>query len=102
MAAEDNLSHRQLAMFMTARELHKLPMMDEPGYHSKQQMIKEKLAESKHSGLHASIEKNGVKQPVAVFNDDEGQYLWDGHHRVVSAKKINPNMILPVVHYDEF
>lgn len=102
MSAQDNLSHRQLAMFMTARELYKLPMMDEPGYHSKEQMIKEKLEESKHSGLHEKIRKQGVQKPVKVFNDDDGQYLWDGHHRVVSAKKINSNMLVPVEHFDEF
>ena len=100
MSAENNLSHRQLAMYMTAREIHDLPMGDEPGYHSKEQLIKEKLEESKQAGLHNQIKEQGVRTPVAIHNDDDGQYLWDGHHRVVSANKINPNMLIPVEHYE--
>ena len=94
------LSHRQLAMYMTAKELHDLPMMDVPEYGSKKQLVKEKLWDSLATGLHSSIKRKGVQEPVTVLNDDDGQYLYDGHHRVVSAHNINPNMLIPVEHID--
>ena len=100
MAGQDNVSHRQLALYMTAKELNNIPMGDAPGYASHDQLVNEKLSESKREGLYDSIKHEGVQDPVHVHNDDEGQYLWDGHHRVVSAHDINPSMLIPVEHHE--
>lgn len=99
MSAQDNLSHQQLAMYMTAKELHDLPMMDIPEYGTKKDLIAEKLGDNLATGLHDSIKKKGVQEPVTVLNDD-GQHLYDGHHRVVSAYNINPKMLVPVEHIE--
>jgi ParB-like chromosome segregation protein Spo0J len=96
-----NLSHQQLAMFMPAHELYKLPMNDLPNYRSKEHLVEEKLGESIDNGLLHSVAKTGVQKPVEVYHDDSGQYLQNGHHRVVSAHTVNPKMLVPVEHHTD-
>lgn len=94
-----NLSHQQLAMFMPAHELYKLPMNDLYHYSSKKDLVTSKLRDNAVSGLQKSIAKEGVQKPVEVYHDNSGSSLLNGHHRVIGANKINPNMLIPVEHH---
>jgi ParB-like chromosome segregation protein Spo0J len=95
------VSHQQLAMFMPAHELNKIPMMDAPNYSSRKDMITSKLRDNAVTGLQKSIQNEGVQKPVDVYHDDSGRYLQNGHHRVIGANKVNPNMLVPVEHHDD-
>jgi len=95
------VSHQQLAMFMPAHELNKMPMMDAPNYSSRKDMITSKLRDNAVTGLQKSIQNEGVQKPVEVYHDDSGRYLQNGHHRVIGANKVNPNMLIPVEHHDD-
>ena len=46
--------------------------------------------------LYRSIARDGVAEPVLM----EGDKLSQGHHRVIAANDVNPNMEVPV-QYDE-
>jgi ParB-like chromosome segregation protein Spo0J len=96
-----NLSHQQLAMFMPAHELYKMPMMDASNYSSRKDMITSKLRDNVVSGLQKSIQKEGVQKPVEVYHDDSGRYLQNGHHRVIGANKVDPKMLIPVEHHND-
>lgn len=73
-------------------------MDDEKVYKTKKDLVEHKLGASIHSGLLKDIEKQGVQKPVQVSHEDEEPHLYDGHHRVVSAYNVNPNMLIPVEH----
>ena len=117
MAAHENLSG-QLSMFIPARELMNytaghtegygdkyLPLSQSPG------ILKEKLKESKEESEHGrftsalrpgkdtmyqSIEKKGVVTPVSLRIRKNDVQIDDGHHRLVAAYDIDPNMEIPV------
>ena len=69
----------------------------------KKDMWSEKLDESKsgnREGLHESIAKEGVLEPVKIKHDDGAEsHIADGHHRVAAANDINPDMEVPVEHF---
>lgn len=110
MAASDHLQGEQLAMFMPAHAL-----MDYSSSESRYprgastrvdtELHDEKLKESQTSGLLEKIRDQGVKEPVSILirkhetTWDDYHQLWNGHHRVVSANNVNPNMEVPVWHY---
>ena len=52
--------------------------------------------------LYDSVGRQGIKQPVAIrhWADRPGPQLANGHHRVAAAYDQNPDMLVPVVHYD--
>lgn len=103
-------------MFIPARELMNytaghteginkdyLPLSKSPG------VIRKKLQESKEKSaagqyfvkkgkdsLHDSIRKEGVKSPVNLRIRTNDVQINDGHHRLVSAHDIDPNMEVPV------
>lgn len=74
------------------------------------------LAESKvtaagASGLYRDIAHSGVKEPVSIYHMSgwpeyegathrNGEYLRNGHHRVFAANDIDPDMEVPVQHFD--
>lgn len=116
MPAQEHLSG-QLSMFVPARELmgytsghteafsdKYLLLSESPG------VIKEKLQESKsgvasgaylpkktgQESLYDSIKKEGVRSPIALRVHKNGVQINDGHHRVVAANDINPDMEVPV------
>lgn len=113
MAASDHLHPKQLSMFMPARELYKMnpnpaDMMVSSSTSTdptqrKKDMWAEKLDESKsgnREGLHESIAKEGVLEPVKIKHDDGAEsHIADGHHRVAAANDINPDMEVPVEHF---
>lgn len=72
------------------------------------QVSKRKLKEAKFSGLHDSIAREGVREPVEMgpgnYSPPRGSFrgardkpkLYNGHHRVFAANDINPRMEIPV------
>jgi hypothetical protein len=116
MAAQEHLSG-QLSMFVPARELMGYTAGHTEGYGDKYLflsespgLIKEKLQESKsgsssgsylpkkkgQESLYDSIKKEGVKSPISLRVRKNGVQISDGHHRVVAAHDINPDMEVPV------
>jgi hypothetical protein len=115
MAAQEHLSG-QLSMFIPARELMNytsghtegfgdkyLPLSKSPGiYNQKLRESKEKSASGQYfvekgkDSLHDSIRKEGIKSPVNLRIRKNDVQINDGHHRLVSAHDINPNMEIPV------
>lgn len=95
-----NLSHQQLAMYHTAKDLYHMPMGDEHVFETKRDLVDQKLGESVKSGLLNSIKKQGVQKPVEIYHEDGTNEKWleDGHHRVIAAHEVNPNMLVPVEH----
>lgn len=72
---------------------------DNPDYHpSTEEMWESKLDESVKSGLAGAIQDEGLKYPVSVAHYPEtGEtVLEDGHHRLITAAAINPDMPVPV------
>jgi len=116
MAAQEHLSG-QLSMFIPARELMNYTAGHTEGYDDKYLLlskspgvIKRKLQESKSGGasltylpkkrgqdsLYDSIKKEGVTSPVELRVRKHDVQINDGHHRVVAANDINPDMEVPV------
>ena len=102
-----NLSYTQLAMYMPAHEIAKLPMTDAHRGESNQEVLARKLKSAKEDkwpeskGMHESIKKIGVQQPVEIIHDAKrGPMLGEGHHRIASAMDANPNMLVPVKHVE--
>ena len=109
MAAKEHLSG-QLSMFIPARELMNytaghidswhpdyLPMSESPNvYARKLKESKEGYDGSGSTNLYDSIKKEGVKQPINLRIRKKDVQIYDGHHRLVSAHDIDPNMEVPV------
>ena len=125
MSSSDALHPLQLQMFMPARELQGLTPSDfDPNRstsHTVDDMWANKLEESKaeeyniesERSLHDRITSEGVKEPVQVTRTaaDFGEgtirahlrnqdVLFDVHHRVAAAANIDPNMEVPVEHFN--
>lgn len=107
---------------MTARELMDLPAGDFDGHkmseftRSAHEKLREAkigpatgthgmLAEKGEETLYKSIKREGIKEPVSIDfdrNSDELPTINDGHHRVVVAHALNPNMYIPVKYESGF
>lgn len=108
MGASDHLNHKQLKLFMTARELMQHPAGDDLDHwrpmEQNEDLFHEKLGESMDDGLHSSIKKEGVKEPISlefVTKGDNTPVISDGHHRIAAAFSVNPDMIIPVEYGDD-
>jgi hypothetical protein len=92
-------------MFMPAHEIAKLPFIDAHRGESNEEVLARKLKSAKEDkwegskGMHKSIKKIGVQEPVELIHDPKrGMMLGEGHHRIASAMDANPSMIVPVKH----
>jgi len=109
MAIHEHLSG-QLRMFIPARELMDytaghldgwkpdyVPMSESPDvYRNKLKESKEGYDGSGPYNLHDSIKKEGVRTPISLRIRKKDVQINDGHHRLVSAHDIDPNMEVPV------
>lgn len=100
-----SLSNQQLAMYMPAHEIAKLPMTDTRPGETNQDVLARKLKSAKadkwegSKGMYKSIKKIGVQEPVELIHHPKrGMMLSEGHHRIASAMDVNPQMIVPVTH----
>lgn len=114
MSASEHINPRQLKLFYTARELMDLPALDTQYGESLRDDVAThdfKLNEARtgdedfaHSNpaksgeltLLQSISVKGVKEPVelTLYRDEDLPVLSNGHHRVVAAHHINPDMFI--------
>jgi hypothetical protein len=99
MSAEDNVSHEQLAMFMTPKQIKsKYDVYHgeyEEGEQSAKQLYSRKRKESKHTNLFRSVQERGVQEPVELSLGD--RTVLDGHHRIAAAKS---KSLIPVTHLE--
>lgn len=117
MAASDNLNPDQLRLFMQAKELMEvtaghtepgrqdyLPLADSPRLQYSKLLTAHEGAKystlfARRKGddsLYRSIQKEGVQQPVRLRRYQGSDQINDGHHRIVAANDINPEMYIPV------
>lgn len=121
MAASDHVHPDQLRLFVQARELMDYPTFEWQSTHPTtlrldRNLKYHKLRESKTGheyntqaeigsknnkekpSLYQSIREKGVQNPISLtFNRKLQQNTIDnGHHRIVAANDINPEMYLPV------
>jgi len=96
------VSHQQLAMYMTPRELSRHELGDtyltgeEP-----HEIMQRKLQEATKSGLADKIRSQGVQEPVHLYHNEDGSStLTDGHHRLAVAQTMGKNTLIPVEHHD--
>lgn len=52
--------------------------------------------------LYDSIKSHGVQSPIELVDDIAPNYLAEGHHRLVAAHDIDPNMRIPYRRYDTY
>jgi hypothetical protein len=67
----------------------------------------EAFSEESPDTLANSIKREGVQNPVTLQTKDLSAFnmpseVFGGHHRVATAAKINPNMLVPVTYADSF
>jgi hypothetical protein len=111
MAASENLSYEQLAMYMPAHEVmaktgQKSPDRTFRDYGLRLPPVREgvdamwerKAKEAKSKGLISSISKKGIQKPVKMMPFMGQHVLLDGHHRVAAANSLDPNFLVPVEH----
>ena len=110
MAASDHLHPVQLQMLMPARELYGMHSLDTAAYKGDVGMMraaKRRLnSMSKLSDVSEGIRKpvqliHGHDESIARFKPPEvDTAVANGNHRIVAAYDANPDMEVPVEHYD--
>lgn len=110
MAAHHNINPDQLKMFMTGREITDMleGTIDSPHLSVDEVMdyslteSKKKLGTGHGSGVHASVKKEGVRNPVQLVHTDWGVLMGHGKHRVAAAEDIDyqsgKQRYIPVIH----
>ena len=119
MAAKDALRSEQMAMFIPAKDLiQSRPFPGDRDYteesdftkrENNQQLWDRKLRESKEyptdaydGTLHKEIAEAGVKEPVRLmWEGRDVPTVVQGHHRIASANDIDPEMLVPAMHYSD-
>lgn len=113
MAASDNLNPEQLRMFIQAKELMDFPTMegqkDKPTTLRQNEGLRSKKLRESWDGyeyytvdvaakgqktLYESVKERGVEYPISLRQGS----INNGHHRIVTANQINPDMFIPVRH----
>ena len=110
MAASDHVSPHQLQMFMPARELYGLHSLDTAAFGGdvgRMRSAKRRVnSMSKLSDVSEGIRKpvqliHGSDESIARFKPPEVDVaVANGNHRVTAAYDANPDMEVPVEHYD--
>lgn len=104
------LNHHQFRMFIPARELMGFIALDAPdeiSYSEAYGVLAKKRRENTHTmfqrggveeePLIKSVAKEGVRTPVNIVEHGaDGSTIWNGHHRIVAAYDVNPDMEVPV------
>ena len=105
----------QLQMFMRPHEiLNKLhgfmdataSYIDDPKDYPYSDLHDEKLSEAKSTGLHDSIETDGVRDHIVLTNTGRDTFLMgNGHHRLSVALDLEEKghqVDIPVIHDNNF
>ena len=97
-------------MFMPARELYGMPSLDASGFGGDVGAMRASKRRTNAMSKLSDVSE-GIRRPVQIHhgNDPEihrfrggvkGPVLANGNHRVVAAYDENPDMEIPVEHYD--
>lgn len=107
LSLQQHLDAGQLPMFLTAHEIRSHYAADEEKYEKgdtdPQDIWDRALKESKNKygekkSRYETFKKEGVKTPITLGKVMGEPTIYDGHHRVASMEKIDPNRLLPVEH----
>lgn len=108
MGKYEHLNARQLRMFIPAHELMGFAPSDdrsETEYSEAYGLLERKRRNNTQllkdgfgsEPLGKSVAREGVREPVAVTDQENGEsVIWNGHHRIVAAYDTDPNMEVPV------
>lgn len=108
MGKYEHLNARQLRMFIPAHELMGFAPSDdrsESEYSEAYGLLERKRRNNTQllkdgfgsEPLGRSVAREGVREPVAVTDQENGEsVIWNGHHRIVAAYDTDPNMEVPV------
>lgn len=86
---------------MTAKALMDLPAANVFGNPLSSPEGQEYAKNERRPKLAESIKKHGVTDEVIVEHELGYPMLVEGHHRVIEAHGIDPEMQVPVVHWDQ-
>jgi hypothetical protein len=110
MTASDHVSPHQLSMFLPARELYGMHSLDTAAFGGdvgRMRSAKRRVnAMSKLSDVSEGINKpvqliHGQDESIARFKPPEVETaVANGNHRVTAAYDQDPDMEVPVEHYD--
>jgi hypothetical protein len=107
------INPHQFRMFIPAHELMKFGPGDdrsESEYSEAYGLLERKRRDNTETRLSVdnqdpeplikSVAKKGVHTPVTIMENDNNNEstIWNGHHRIVAAYDVNPNMEVPVEH----
>jgi hypothetical protein len=100
------VSAKQLAMFMTPKEIASTHHLSDSDYYGGvRQMTDVKQRENELTGLDKEVKEKGIQKPLNIFHQSQAeggqQELVDGHHRLVAGLKHRPNDLVPVQHFDD-
>jgi hypothetical protein len=99
VSAQNNLSHEQLSMFMTPKEIKSKFDVYRGEYDvdetTPKQLYSRKRRDAKHTNLFNSVQEHGVQEPVELSLGD--RTVLDGHHRIASAKS---KSLIPVTYLE--
>lgn len=112
LSVQQQLDAGQLPMFLTSNEIRGHFTVDdekyEPGDIDDSGVWKRALKESKtkYPGETTSrfqqFKKEGVQTPIELGRVGGEPMIYDGHHRIASMDKIDPNRLLPVTFHKEY
>lgn len=89
----------QLSMFEPAHKVLAMRLGDQRN-ETKEQLMDANLDDAWGSGLYHDIDREGVKQPLAVGWSGMDSHLFEGHHRLAVALDQDPDTELPLTHFD--
>lgn len=112
LSLQQHLDAGQLPMFMTSTEIRNNFAVDEdkykPGDTDDSNVWKRALKESKtkypgeKTSRYQEFKQNGVQTPIELGKVQGEPMIYDGHHRIASMEKIDPNRLLPVEFHKEY
>jgi len=110
MTASDHVSPHQLSMFMPARELYGLPSLDAAAFGGDVGRMRSAKRQVNAMSKLSDVSE-GIRKPVQIHHGDDpeverfrggekGPVVANGNHRLIAAYDQDPDMEVPVEHYD--
>jgi hypothetical protein len=114
MSAPDHVSPYQLSMLMPARELYHTPSLDTAGFGGDVGRMRASKRRTNAMSKLSDVSE-GIRKPVQLVHGDDPNWsrfmsdeqlgpaataVANGNHRLIAAYDENPDMEVPVEHYD--
>ena len=111
MTASDHVSPHQLQMFMPARELYGMHSLDTVAFGGDVDRMRGAKRRLNSMSRLSNVGAEGVRKPVQLVHGSDEEIarfkppevsvaVANGNHRVTAAYDANPDMEVPVEHYD--